>query len=173
MRCGQVKRLPGALIFCCTFVKIGRMGSFILAGIGTTTVKQRCRTGRATCHAVSAHVRSNPTIVALILSLQQKINAPDRAVFRGHLLALSFVLGMTRYLQRIGCLLKDFGAHAEAKTEQLIEQSIQRAVKLNRPVKYIESPSLRKEDFVRTIAQADKITEGLIAVLTCVGNCLF
>jgi hypothetical protein len=95
----------------------------------------------------------------------------DRVVFRGTIRLLAFVNGMASYLQRVGCLLKNFGEHVETKTAQLIEQSLQRAEQQNRPVKYIESSTLRKEDYARSIAEADKITEGLVAVLTCVEPC--
>jgi len=95
----------------------------------------------------------------------------DRIVFRGYLRTLAYVLGMTRYLQRIGCLLKNFGEHAQIMTEKLIVNAIQRAENHNRPVQYILSPSLKKEDDIRTIAEADGITEGLVAVLTCVEPC--
>ena len=40
-------------------------------------------------------------------------------VFRGIIRTLAYVNGMANYLQRIGCLLKDFGEHVEAKTAQL------------------------------------------------------
>jgi hypothetical protein len=95
----------------------------------------------------------------------------DRFVIRGTIRTLAFVNGMAGYLTRIGRLLKDFGEHAEDMTAQLIEQSIQRAEQLKRPIEYIASPSLRKEDYARSIAEKDGITEGLVAILTCVEPC--
>ena len=95
----------------------------------------------------------------------------DRIVFRGYIRTLAYVLGMTTYLQRIGCLLKDFGEHAQTMTEQLLLRSLQRAERFDRPIQYIASSSLRKEDYARNIAQADGITDGLVAVLTCVEPC--
>jgi hypothetical protein len=95
----------------------------------------------------------------------------DRIVFRGTIRTLAYVNGMATYLQRVGCLLKEFGEHVETKTAQLIEQSLQRAEQQNRPVKYIETSTIRKEDYARSIAEADNITEGLVAVLTCVEPC--
>ena len=47
----------------------------------------------------------------------------DRIVFRGFIRTLAYAHGMATYLQRIGCLLKDFGEFAQLKTEQLIAQS--------------------------------------------------
>ena len=95
----------------------------------------------------------------------------DRLVFRGTLRTLAYLHGMAYYLQRIGCLLKNFGEHAQIMTEKLLDHSLQRAETLHRPIEYIASPSLRKEDYARSIAQADGITEGLVAVLTCVEPC--
>jgi hypothetical protein len=95
----------------------------------------------------------------------------DRIVFRGCIRALAYVGGMAKYLKRVGCLLKDFGEHVETMTEELIKKSLLRAEQANRPVQYLQSPSLRKEDYVRSIAEADGVTEGLVAVLTCVEPC--
>jgi hypothetical protein len=95
----------------------------------------------------------------------------DRLVFRGTLRMLAFAEGMAAYLSRIGTLLKDFGDHAQAMTEQLIQASVKRAEAAARPVEYLQSPSIRKDDYARQIARKDGITEGLICVLTCVEPC--
>jgi len=75
-------------------------------------------------------------------------------VFRGCIRTLTFALGMAKYLQRIGGLLKDFGEHAQVMTEQLIVRSIQCAKQCGCLVEYITSPTLSKEDHVRAIAVA-------------------
>jgi hypothetical protein len=95
----------------------------------------------------------------------------DRLVFRGTLRMLAYVGGMAAYLSRIGVLLKNFGDHAQAMTERLIEASLQRAEAAARPVKYLASSRIRKDDYARQIARADGITDGLICVLTCVEPC--
>jgi len=95
----------------------------------------------------------------------------DRLVFRGTLRMLAFAGGMAAYLSRIGTLLKDFGDHAQAMTDQLIRASLKRAEAAARPVKYLQSPSVRKDDYARQIARQDGLTEGLICVLTCVEPC--
>ena len=95
----------------------------------------------------------------------------DRLVFRGTLRMLAFAGGMAAYLSRIGRLLKDFGEHAQAMTDQLIEASLERAEAAGRPVQYLASPSLRKDDYARQIAREDGVTDGLICVLTCVEPC--
>jgi hypothetical protein len=99
------------------------------------------------------------------------LNGWDRLVFRGTLRMLAFAGGMAGYLSRIGTLLKDFGDHAQAMTEQLIQASLKRAEVAGRPVQYLQSPSIRKDDYARRIARDDGITDGLICVLTCVEPC--
>lgn len=95
----------------------------------------------------------------------------DRLVFRGTLRMLAFARGMAAYLSRIGTLLKDFGDHAQAMTNQLIQASLKRAETAGRPVEYLPSPSIRKDDYARHIARRDNVAEGLICVLTCVEPC--
>ena len=95
----------------------------------------------------------------------------DRLVFRGTLRMLAYAGGMAAYLSRIGTLLKDFGDHAQAMTDQLIQASLKRAETAGRPVEYLHSPSIRKDDYARQIARKDAVTEGLICVLTCVEPC--
>jgi hypothetical protein len=95
----------------------------------------------------------------------------DRVVFRGTLRMLAFAGGMAAYLSRIGVLLKDFGDHTQAMTERLKEASLKRAEMAGRPIQYLPSPSIRKEDLAREIAERDGVTEGLICVLTCVEPC--
>jgi hypothetical protein len=95
----------------------------------------------------------------------------DRVVFRGTLRMLAFAAGMAAYLSRMGTLLKDFGDHAQAMTNRLIQASLQRAEAAGRPVEYLRSPSIPKDDYARGIARQDGVTDGLICVLTCVEPC--
>ena len=95
----------------------------------------------------------------------------DRVVFRGTLRMLCFVDGMMGYLSRVGILLKDFGEHAQAMTERLIEASLAAAEETRRPVEYLQSPKTRKDEYARNIALEDDIQDGLICVLTCVEPC--
>ena len=103
--------------------------------------------------------------------IKGKISGWVRIVLKAHRRTLAYAHGMATFLQRIGCLLKNFGEFAQEKTKELIEQSQLRAEQHNRPVEYIPSSTQRKEDVAREIAQADGIKEGLIAILTCVEPC--
>lgn len=96
----------------------------------------------------------------------------DRLVFRGHLRQLSYVQGMSGYLWANQVLLKDFKAHAIARTAELIESSLATAQRLQRPIVYLRSSQTAKEDEARRIAERDQIDEGLICVLKCVEPCM-
>lgn len=95
----------------------------------------------------------------------------DRLMFRGHLRELSYPNGMHRYCNFNGVKLVQFGKHAEQMTDQVIEASEAEAKRLDRPIEYLASPKLRKEDLARSIAQRDGINEGLITVFKCVEPC--
>jgi len=95
----------------------------------------------------------------------------DRVVLRGTLRMLAFAGGMAAYLSRVGVLLKNFGDHAQAMTDRLIQGSLRRAEAEGRPIRYLASSRIRKDDYARDIAQNDGISEGLICVLTCVEPC--
>jgi len=95
----------------------------------------------------------------------------DRLVFRGHLRGISYVTGMERYLWANQVLKKEFGEHAEKMTEQLKEASLAVAGRLQRPVRYLASSKISKEDVARGIAAEDRITDGLVCVLKSVEPC--
>ena len=95
----------------------------------------------------------------------------DRLVFRGHLRALSYPGGMNQYLASNGILLKQFGAHVEAVRKQLKEASLEAAHAARRPVEYLGSAQVSKEQRARGIAARDEVKEGLVCVLTSVEPC--
>lgn len=95
----------------------------------------------------------------------------DRLMFRGYLRELAYPGGMQRYLNFNGVKLTGFQAHAEKLTAQLIDASQEAAKRLGRPIEYLRSPQLRKEDYARSIAAREGIADGLITVLSCVEPC--
>jgi hypothetical protein len=95
----------------------------------------------------------------------------DRLVFQGHLRSLCRPGNMAVYCHTNGVLLKDFKQHSQAVTEKLIAAAEAPARANGRPIVYLRSPKMRKEDLVRDIARRDGISAGLIAVLTCVEPC--
>jgi hypothetical protein len=95
----------------------------------------------------------------------------DRLMLRGRLRALSYVDGLRAFLAGSGILLKDFGAFARAATDALKAGTIFAAGQLGRPVQYLQSPTIRKDELAREIAKRDGIQEGLICVLSAVEPC--
>lgn len=96
----------------------------------------------------------------------------DRLMFRGHLRQLSYSGGMNAYCNFNGVKLIQFKEHAQQMTEQLSAAALAQAKQLQRPIEYLASPKLRKEDRARAIAARDNIRDGLIAVFTCVEPCM-
>jgi hypothetical protein len=95
----------------------------------------------------------------------------DRILFRGTLRSISFRDGFDRFLSYHDVLYKDFGPFVgglsqtvNAHVQAMVEQS-------GRPYLYLESSTRSKEKIAQTIADRDKITEGLICVLGCVEPC--
>lgn len=95
----------------------------------------------------------------------------DRLVFRGTLRRLSFSEGMSMYLSFAKVLLKDFAKHVIEVTTRIKAASLALAGRTLRPVKYLQSSQIHKDDLAREIAARDNISEGLICVLSCVEPC--
>lgn len=68
-------------------------------------------------------------------------------------------------------MLKDFGAHVEAVSRRLKQASLAEAEATGRPVKYLASSQVSKEQIARSIAHQEGIREGLVCVLSCVEPC--
>lgn len=96
----------------------------------------------------------------------------DRLVFRGTIRRICYVDGLKGLLWKRHVLLKDFGRYAQGLTNRLKEASCRRAGELGRPVQYLPSSRTDKEEIARTIADRDRIREGLIAVLTSLEPCM-
>ncbi len=95
----------------------------------------------------------------------------DRLVFRGTLRSLCYVGGLEAYLRHVDVLLKDFGRHVEEVSSQVKAAALMWASESGRPMKYLASSQVSKEDTARAIAQRDGIEEGPVCALTCVEPC--
>jgi hypothetical protein len=96
----------------------------------------------------------------------------DRLVLRGSLRAIVSGDGLKRLLWRKKILLKEFGAWAALMTDGLKEATHEMAKQQNRPVVYVPSSDSDKDALARQIAAEDGISEGLVAILTCVEPCM-
>ncbi len=108
------------------------------------------------------------TIAGLVFGV---LHGYDRLMFRGHLRRLAYPGGMHLYCNVNGIKLTQFKAHAQQQTERLIAAALAEAQRLGRPIEYLPSAALRKEDHARRIAQRDSIRDGLIGVFRCVEPC--
>jgi len=95
----------------------------------------------------------------------------DRLLFRGTLRALSCPRVMEAYCSASRVLLKDFGQHVLEVSTRVKRAASAAISKLKRPVRYLGSPEICKEDVARKIARQDGIGAGVIALLTCVETC--
>lgn len=95
----------------------------------------------------------------------------DRMLFRGTLRSISYPKGAEIWLSSRHVLLKDFAAFAEGLTARVKAQATQLAAEGPRPVEYLESSRVSKDERARAIQQRDGVTDGLICVLSCVEPC--
>jgi hypothetical protein len=96
----------------------------------------------------------------------------DRMLFRGTLRSISYPKGAEIWLNSRHVLLKDFAGYAQDLTARVKAQAVQLAADSGqRPIEYLESSRLSKEDRARAIQQRDGIAEGLICIFSCVEPC--
>lgn len=95
----------------------------------------------------------------------------DRLVFRGTLRRIAYPFGLQGYLWANQVLLKDFGAHAQRVSETVKAGALETIKSAGRPVQYLSSSRLDKEQVARGIAAQDRIEEGPVCALTCVEPC--
>ena len=95
----------------------------------------------------------------------------DRLVMRGTLRRIAHTEGMNHYLWANNVLLKDFATHVESVSQALKSASVAETLAAGRPVRYLYSPDVSKEDIARRIAAEDHVTNGPVCALTCVEPC--
>lgn len=95
----------------------------------------------------------------------------DRLVFHGTLRSIAYELGMKTYLWHSGILLKDFGRHVEQTSQAVKAAATEAARRAGRPVQFLRSHQVSKEEWARHIADRDQIHTGLVCVLTSVEPC--
>jgi len=96
----------------------------------------------------------------------------DRLRFHASLRPLFSPQWMRTYLCAAKVRLIDFADHAQGLTHRLLQEAQNLAASARRPYHFLRSPKISKEDFIQDIAQRDRVSEGLIAVLGAVEPCL-
>ena len=107
-----------------------------------------------------------PSLITAVLS------GFDRLVFRGSLLPLIRRGGMFFFLQAAGVRLLDFKKFVTATTEQVKHAALVEAHQLDRPIRYLESPKLNKEELARKILLENPVDRGLICAFTALEPCM-
>lgn len=96
----------------------------------------------------------------------------DRLVIRGTLRGLSFVEGMEQYLRGEKVLLKDFGRYVAEVSERVKAASLAEARRWGRPIQYLASSRVSKEEVARQWEKEFVEGEGLLGVITAVEPCV-
>jgi hypothetical protein len=95
----------------------------------------------------------------------------DRLLFQASIRVLFHPKSMEDYLLVCKVLFKDFKAFAQSWTDRIKSLAFEAAERAGRPVKYLQDPSVSKEDLARRLAREDEVKEGLIALFTAVEPC--
>jgi hypothetical protein len=95
----------------------------------------------------------------------------DRLRFRGTLRWLAYAEGMRSFLSCVGVLLKDFQRYVQGVTDRIRNAAEELARTERRPLIYLNSSAISKEETARGIAQRDAIGNGLICIFSAVEPC--
>lgn len=95
----------------------------------------------------------------------------DRVIINGYLRPFLSEKYRVSALGKAGVLLKDFRNHFMGVTESLKSHIENSANELGRPIKYLSSANIRKEDEAKAFLLSDPVDEGLICVLTALEPC--
>ncbi len=96
----------------------------------------------------------------------------DRIRFRGTFRQLATVQGMTSMLAYSKVLFKDFRSFAERVTDQFRDGVIAVAEAAGRPVQYLTTPEIDKEQLINDVARDQGVgPSGVLAVLSAVEVC--
>lgn len=97
----------------------------------------------------------------------------DRLVLRGSLQPLCWDRGMHAFLARSGIRLLDFRAFAIKTSDRVKAAALAVAEREGRPVRYLESPKISKEDLARQLlAEHPRETPGVICAFKAVEPCM-
>ena len=95
----------------------------------------------------------------------------DRMIIKGHIRQFFSTSGKGFFLSQQNVLLKDFSAYANQVTEDVVAHVEKTASDASRPLVYLSSPKVSKEQTALDILKNDPVTEGLICILSAVECC--
>lgn len=100
------------------------------------------------------------------------LNGFDRLIIRGTLRRIAYARGMKGFLWHRQVLLKDFRSYVERITKELRAASCRMAEAQKRPILYLRSSKTDKLALAQNVAAQDRVSSGLIAVISCVETCM-
>jgi hypothetical protein len=95
----------------------------------------------------------------------------DRLVLRGTLIPLIRERGMQTFLSKAGVRLLDFKDFVLSTSERVKEAALRATREAKRPIRYLESSHIDKEDLARALDAEDPVEQGPICALTIVEPC--
>ena len=95
----------------------------------------------------------------------------DRLVIRGTLIPLIRERGMQTFLSKAGVRLLDFKSFVLSTSERVKEAALRSTREAKRPIRYLESSHIDKEDMARGLDAERPVREGPICALTSVEPC--
>ena len=101
----------------------------------------------------------------------------DRMIFKGYLTRLYPRENVRCFLWTQGVALKDFTPWAKATTERITNNARRVATEAGRPVISFDhvktrNRAQRKDDLAKTIAERDRVTEGVVCLISAVEPCM-
>jgi hypothetical protein len=99
------------------------------------------------------------------------ISGWDRLRLRGTLLRICHPAGLSSFFHASGRLFKQFKEFALASSQQIRAAALDAAERIGRPVMYLPSSKMSKEQTARQCAKDDGITEGLICAIKALEPC--
>lgn len=95
----------------------------------------------------------------------------DRVRFRGTIRMLAYAGGLLGWLNDRRVLLKEFKHFSLGLTETVKSSVSAMAAAAGKPIRYLASSSLSKEDLARELLRREGASRGLVCVLSCVEPC--
>ena len=92
-------------------------------------------------------------------------------IIKGHIFQLFSLSGRKFLLSSLDVLLKDFSCYANQVTSQIVSHVENIAASQNRPLIYLSSARLPKEQTALDVLKDDPVSEGLLCILSVVENC--
>ena len=111
----------------------------------------------------------------ILEQFKDKINGTfaffDRMIIKGHIRQFFSTSGKGYFLSEQNVLLKDFSAYANQVTSGIVAHVEAMAEETHRPLRYLTSAKIPKEQTALEILKNDPVDEGLICILSVVEYC--